>query len=272
MRLALTLALAGGLGACVETGDFGRAKKSVWNDAIVTAGVLSAAQRGDTVSLYGLTDDEEELRGRAWRFLEPAQERAWFDRVVAELVATRIVPGSSVSSDYTLYHQALLDNGARSATSRYRRLSEDVMADARLIEPFARIAARVLAADAVRLRSLAFVHEIAPIEIAAAENRVSENRCLIAWVAGGLAMRLRSYRYSIEHLVIETPQADAVPVERGIAMLKAERGLIEQLGVSPIESAACAALPERTHATQDGAQDGAAGKKRPAPLPLVRKG
>lgn len=259
-RLGVTLLLAAGLGACVETGDFGRPKKSVWNDAIATAGLVAASRRDEPVSSYGFTDDEEEMHGRAWRFLEPAHERAWFERAVSELVATRIAPASTFVADYTAYHRALLSADPRSASSSYRRLSEDAMADARLIEPFARVASRVLAADAVRLRSLAYVHELSPAEIANAEARVAENRCLIAWVSRGLDLRQRAYRFAIEHLVIETPQPDAVPAERGLAILAREKTVIDQLGVSPLEGAACAGVAERSAPAPRG------------PIPLVRKG
>jgi hypothetical protein len=114
------------------------------------------------------------------------------------------------------------------------------MADARLIEPFASTAARVLAADGVRLRSLAHVHELSPREAENAEARVAENRCLIAWVVAGLGSRQRSYRYSLEHLVIETPQADAVPVEGALQSLGRTRRLLDGLGIGPLDRVACA--------------------------------
>jgi hypothetical protein len=239
-RLAATLCLTLALGACVERGDFGRVRtNSAWNDAVFATGTLSAAARGVPVSGFGFTDDEEEMRGRAWRFLTPAHERRWFDHVVAELVATRIVPAEAVAEDVTHYHRALLSADARSPASSYRRLGEDAMADVRLVEPFAVVAARVLAADGVRLRSLSHVQVLAPADIANAEARVAENRCLIAWVAAGLGARMRSYRYALEHLVIETPQADAVPVEGALQTFARTRRVLDGLGVGPLDNAAC---------------------------------
>ncbi len=266
LRLLAGLLIAGCVSACVERGDFGRVKPSVWNDALGTAGLVAASRRGEPASFYGLTDDEEELRGRAWRFLEPTHERAWFERAVSELVATRVAPASAFMADHTAYHRALVGADPRSATSSYCRLSEDVMADARLIEPFARVASRVLVADDVRLRSLAYAHDLTEGEAAGAEARVAENRCLIAWVSRGLDLHLRAYRFSIEHLVIETPQADAVPVERGIAILARERSAIDRLGVSPLDGAACAGLPDRT------APEAPPSLSRQPSAPLVRKG
>jgi hypothetical protein len=260
--------LAAGLGGCMETGDFGRVKHSTWNDMVLGGGAASAHARQAPVSAFPFTDDEDEMRGRAWRFLTPAQERAYVDQVVAQLVATRIVPPTMFAPDITAYHGALVSVGAVSPANRYRRLSEDMMADAHLLEPFARNAARVLSADRVRLRALAYTHELAPSDIANAEARVAENRCVIAWVKSGLAWRQRQYRFSLEHLVIETPQGDAVPVERAMALLGQAGRVLDRLGVSPLEGAACAGqdAPVPPAALLDGPPPPA------PPLPLVRKG
>jgi hypothetical protein len=251
----------------METGDFGRVKNSTWNDIVLATGAVSAAERGAPVSPFPFTDDEQEMRGRAWRFLTPAQERAYFDQVVAQLVATRIAPPTMFAPDISAYHRALVSAGAVSPANRYRRLADDVMADVRLVEPFARVAARVLTADRVRLRSLSYTHELAPADIANAEARVAENRCVIAWVIAGLAWHQRQYRFSLEHLVIETPQGDAVPVERALPMLAQSAAALERLGILPVDGAACAG--------QDAPAPPAelVGAPPPAPpLPLVRKG
>ncbi len=78
--------------ACAAPGDFGRPRPSVWNDTLLPAtGSIAARLRDEPASRYGLTDDEAELRDRAWRFLMPAHERQWFERLVAELARTRII-------------------------------------------------------------------------------------------------------------------------------------------------------------------------------------
>ena len=260
LACALTALLAG----CVERGDFGRPKPSVWNDVAATAGTLSATARGDAVSLFPLTDDEAELRGRAWRFLAPAHERAWFDRVLAELAATRIGPADVAADDPTVYHRALLSEWARSPTSLYRRLSEDASADTHLLPPIALVAARVLTADRVRLRALDWARDLSPGDIAHATARVAENRCLVAWIRFGLDRRFFRYRYALEHLVIETPQGDAVPAERALTRLAQGRAEIDRLGIPPLASGSCPA-PEDAIVVAPLPPQG-------SPLPLVRKG
>jgi hypothetical protein len=169
----------------------------------------------------------------------PAHDGAHLSRVLAELAATRVLPADMRRQDPSAYHQALVSEEARSPASRYRRLAEDAAADARLLEPFARSAGRVMAADRVRLAALGHASAVSPADIGNAYARVAENRCLIAWVQDALAFRLASYRYALEHLVIETPQKEAVPAERSLAALAAAGSVLDGFAVPPLAAAAC---------------------------------
>ncbi len=261
---AITALCALLLAGCVETGDFGRVKRnSTWNDLLETTGNVVAAGRGAPVSPYEHTDDERELRNRAWRFLVPAHDYAWFERAVADLAAKRILPPGARGGDPAIYFDALLSDGALSPASRYRRRSEDAAADARLLPKLTDVAAQVFTADGVRLKALGHARTVSADDIANAQARVAENRCLVSWVAFGLETRIAEYRYALEHLVIETPQAQAVPAERSLAFLEASRPALARFDVPPLASALCA------------------GERRPAapvaieaapPPPLVRKG
>ena len=232
------LALA--LGACVQTGDLGRPKRSDWSEsAALATGSILAQARGEPVSAFILTDDEGELRDRAWRFLTPAHERAFFERILSELTRTRILPASAHPADPSAYHRTLLSEDRRSPHSAYRRLSEDVAADGRLVTPVAAAAARVLAADRVRIQSLRHVQELAHGEAANAAARVAENLCLIAWIDHEALLRVRSYRYALEHLVVEAPQAEAVRVERSLAWLGAQLEPLRALASSLPADAPC---------------------------------
>jgi hypothetical protein len=222
------------LAGCTETGDFGRAKPSFWNEVVLpAAGSHAAMARGESVSRYVYTDDEDELRDRAWRFVMPAHERSWFERIIANLVRTRVLPAHLQPADPTTYHHALMGGSFRSPASRYRRLSEDAIADLQLIGPFTALAARVIAADRVRLRSLAHVRALDEAQIYHAVARVAENRCLIAWVRVETLARLESYRYALEHLFIEAPQNQAIAAEHALAKLGAHRQMLEAL-VAPL--------------------------------------
>jgi hypothetical protein len=219
------LIVAGSVGAalagCAETGDFGRPRPTIASEFVLpVTGSIVAEARGEPVSVYPFTDDEKELRRRAWRFLMPAHERSWFERMLADLTRTRLLPASAHPTDRSAYHRALAAGPALSPASRYRRLSEDVHSDDKLIEPFIQVAARVAIADAVRLRSLTYVRDLSEDQVREAAARVVENRCLFAWVRAELDQRAVSYRYALEHLVIETPQGEAMAAERTLAKLE----------------------------------------------------
>lgn len=233
-RILAPLLLAALLAGCAQTGDFGRPAPSAWNALVEGTGRVAARLRDEPVSRFALTDDETELRDRAWRFLMPAQEGGGFSRAVfvsalANMTRARVPPAAWHPSDPALYHAALVGGPSRSPASRYRRLSEDAIADARLLPVFAGLAARVVAADAVRLRGLPFVQTIDDAEVRDAAMRVAENRCLIAWVRHEAGARVAGYRFALERLLVETPQAEAIGPERALAGLEERRGVLEGL-------------------------------------------
>ncbi|GJE33776.1 hypothetical protein LDDCCGHA_3979 [Methylobacterium oxalidis] len=226
LALPASLAL---LGACAQEGDFGRPRAGAWNSLVDATGTLAARERGEPASAYPLTDEERTLRDRAWRFLMPAAGRDAFLDALANLTRARVLPPAWRPVDVAAYHDTLIAEPFRSPVSRYRRLSEDATADARLIPPFAAVAARVNDADALRLRSLPFVKVLDDADVRHAAMRVAENRCLIAWVRLEAGARAAGYRYALEHLLIEVPGPEALPVERTLAALDGRRALLDPL-------------------------------------------
>lgn len=252
VRLASAAVLVG-LGACAQQGDFGRpAAPSAWNSLIAETGTVAARYRHEPASSFPLTDDERTLRDRAWRFLMPAAEQETFTDALANLTRTRVLPPNWRSDDVTTYHAALIGESFRSPVSRYRRLSEDATADARLIPLFVATAERVAQADALRLRSLPFVKSLDDENIRQAAMRVAENRCLVAWVRLETGVRMERYRYALEHLLIEVPSPEAVGAERSLVGLDGRRALLDPLlpadaaarcGLTPGPEAVAAARP-----------------------------
>ncbi|WP_342150805.1 hypothetical protein [Methylorubrum sp. SB2] len=221
--------LAALLASCAQEGDFGRPAKGTWNSLIETTGTIAARERGLAASASPLTDDEEILRDRAWRFLMPAQGRAAFEDVLANLTRVRALPTGWRPDAIPAYHDGLLDQGFRSAYSRYRRLSEDATADGRLIPSFAAVAARVFEADAMRLRALPLAKSLDEWDMRQAAMRVAENRCLVAWVRIETGLRVARYRYALEHFLVEMPGREAVPAEQALAFLEGRRRGLDPL-------------------------------------------
>ena len=226
MTAGLALAL---LGACTQVGDFGRPRAGAWNGLVDTTGSFATRERGRFVLDAVLTDDEQALRDRAWRFLVPTGARAAFIDRLAQLAGAHAAPPDWRPDDPGGYYAALTDEPSRSPVSRYRTLGEDASADARLIPALAALAARVNEADAARLRSLPFARTLDDGDVRQAASRVAENRCLIAWVRLESGLRLERYRFALEHLFAEAPGPDAVAAERALAMLSARRRLLDPL-------------------------------------------
>ena len=232
---ALALAL---LCACTQEGDFGRPRAGAWNSLVDATGSFSTRERGRFILDAVLTDDEQALRDRAWRFLVPTGARAAFIDRLAQLAGAHAAPPDWRPDDPGGYYAALTDAPSRSPVSRYRTLGEDATADARLIPAFAALAARVNEADATRLRGLPFARTLDDDDVRQAASRVAENRCLIAWVRIESGLRLERYRFALEHLFAETPAPDAVAAERALAMLSARRRLLDPL-LPPGAAARC---------------------------------
>ena len=215
---------------------------------------------------FGLTDDERVLRDRAFRFLMPAAGYDVFTGVLANLTRSRVLPPDWRSDDPEAYHRGLVGGPFRSPVSRYRQLGEDASADARLIPSFAATALRVRDADALRLRGLPSAKTLNDDDVRQAAMRVAENRCLVAWVRLEAGLRVSRYRYALEHLVAEVPEAaEAVSAERSLGFLDGRRALLDPLLPRDAE-ARCGLFPtERPEAALGGAS-----AIRPV-APLMRK-
>ena len=104
---ALLLALLAS--ACTATtGDLGRPRPTVWSQLLAPeAGFLAASARGEAASPFRLTDDEEQMRDRAWRFIMPGSSHSVFQGEVSNLAHARILPVSAQSTDVSDYFRGL---------------------------------------------------------------------------------------------------------------------------------------------------------------------
>lgn len=234
--LALALVTVAACGR--PTGDFGRAEPSFLHDTLLpAAGNLVASQvRKEPVSGFPLTDDERELRSRAWAFVRAPHVRDWWLDTLVEGERTRILPilkgGDAMAPeivamfpeitlpliapayDRSRYHRYLLSDGRASTETLWTRVIDDASADTALIPPFCDVAARVRRSDVERLGALrrqrlveAGLHE-------GAEARVWENEETIAWVWQALGYRASSYRYAIDHFQVEAPSGQLLSANR----------------------------------------------------------
>jgi hypothetical protein len=253
---------AAALSGCVERGDFGRPRSSIWNDTILPfAGNVAAASREEAVSYFIYTDSENELRDRAWRFLMPAHERAIFQEQVSELSRTRVLPRMARLQGDASYFNVLRWSRGSSPSPMFRRIGEDAAADRQLIPEFVALAERVLASDEARLKLLVHVRDLDEAQVQNAVARVAENRCLVAWVYAEAQGRAKRYRHALERLAIEAPQGEAAYAEREVIALEAEIPLFAILGIRSLRDERC----------EPGAFTETASGDPPDASPVVRK-
>lgn len=227
--LAAALVILGLSGCTRPTGDFGRAEPSLLHDKIMpAAGKTAAKLRGDPVSAFNLTNDEQLLRDRAWALVRPPWVQDWIGGTLAELGRTRLLPETEGRIPADLYYIFLKTDRFQSSDARYDRIASDADGDRGLIEPFCRIAKRVQKADHERLRLVDNKMLISEEAYEGAKARVWENRALTNWVASALHFRIVAYQRALDSLEIETPTEKKVwKVSTAIRKLSSESSLMD---------------------------------------------
>lgn len=218
------------VGACApRLGDFGRPvdREGARFGNDIVGSTLASGLRNEPVSYLPFTDDEMEMRDRAWRFLMPDEERFVFDRMMADLSIRRYLPPSRFEDDTAYWRDLSLLREHRSVASLYGKLASDIEADLLLISPFMATAARVFEADAVRHGVMLRIIDAKPEEVAAATGRIGENLLLLDAVRAAIGGRARGYRHALERLTLAAPQHQAVPAERLLRALEAEAARID---------------------------------------------
>jgi hypothetical protein len=261
-RFALAAFLVASLIGCSATGDFGRPRHGFVEEKLLPfTGSVSARLRGEPSSAYALTEDEKSLRARAWHFLVPQEDAPLATRLEDHAAFHRLLPPRK--ADETLFHRTIMGGpyggtlvgdvpALRAAspyghyaslTSRYNRVRDAIGQDHGLIAPFRMNAAQVIQADHVRMKAMDALEGITPMQRAEGMARICENAAIIARVHWAFYDRAAEYRYSLEHLVIEGPEREAIPAERSLMAFERD---IAGLGQAMPPAAPCgeeAAIP-----------------------------
>lgn len=205
-------AIAAALGGCLRPeGDFGRPRPSYMNDTVMPeAGKLIAGVRGEAVSTFNLTNDEQELRARAWALIRPPHSADWISEAVVELQRTRILEPIDHVLNPENYYALLASERYRSSEARYDRVIADADGDTVLIMPFCELAARVEDADRERMGTIGRRENLTREDYAGAVARVEENAQLIGWAKRAMRFRLTAYKIAVDKLEIETPSRSRV--------------------------------------------------------------
>jgi len=209
------LALLGGCGT--NNGDFGEVRSSLVRDDIHDW-VGPYASTG-SVSKFNLTDDERQLRDLAYPLIEAPYNRQQWYSIAGEY---GVAPPDRATFDRTTYATRLLGSPTHSPAARYAQLSDDIHNDMTRMPQFFEAAGRVLDMDVKRQKSLVYVSALSSAELKNTQARIRQNDSIVALVRAKLMQRSASYRFALEHLVIQSPSPMAVDIERAITAMNTE--------------------------------------------------
>jgi len=219
---ALLAALVVGisLSACARpVGDFGRAESDPLHD-----GALNATRAWRDLkqpgSVFNLTDEEQEMRDRVWRYLVAPQAYDWFGDTLAELMRIGFVPVRFKPAPHDRYYLWLHGTSFASSKTRYSRLGDDIQAD---LDTMPTTFASICTVEGIdRQRGIA-ANGIKGLEDKMARGAAAqqaENRAVIGWFAAAVASRYASYSYALDHLLVETPHPGAIGVDAKLSQLE----------------------------------------------------
>jgi hypothetical protein len=221
--LLLLFAAAFLSGGCVLNGDFGRIRPELVGDNMHDwVGRDAAVAVGGPISEFRTTDQERELRDRAYALIEPPYNRGRWESVLREYGFMND-PVNPRPFDRTEYLYKLHKVYRRSEASAYAQIVTDARNDVDRLQPFFAAATRVTDMDRRRKESLVHVSNLNPRERFNAIARNKENAAIIAWVCVALKERVASYRYALERMVVAVPAASAADADRAIGMLTTRR-------------------------------------------------
>lgn len=217
------IVLATGLSACARpTGDFGRAAPSVLHDQILPAvGNWRAAQDGEPVSDFNLTDQEREMHDRVWRFLVAPHTRDWFYDTAVELQRTRLASNLDVSFLPDRYYSHLRSTAFASSRVRYQAVASDIGHDIATIPGTFIAICNVMEVDRQRAIAVRNVGLGAPDGQAQVAARKWENDQKIGWFVRALGYRFDSYSTALDRLLVETPHEEARIVDARLKDMEA---------------------------------------------------
>ena len=183
-------------------------------------GTARAYAMKEPVSSFNLTDQEQEMRDRVWRYLVSPSAFDWFGDTIPELQRTRILPVGRKELRDDNYYRWLHSQQYASSRVRYSHVDDDVVADIGMLpDAFRAICARPRRSTAsAPSRSMASSgsRSVSGEDVVA---RRAENEMVIGWFVRALGNRYDSYSYALDHLLVETPHEEAVGLDASLSDL-----------------------------------------------------
>jgi len=208
------LLIAAGCSSTRPTGDFGRARESVLNDAVMPA--VGNARREfidkKPVSKFNQTDQEREMHDRIWRYVTAAHAKDWSFDTSVEFQRTRI---GTTDHKFRIdrYYKIISSDRYASSRVRYATIADHLSIDIELMPSTFRSICAVFEIDRQRSVAAGGLAGIEPAMQREQRDRAAENDETVAWFVRAIRYRYESYNYAMEHLLVETPHEEAVQVD-----------------------------------------------------------
>ena len=207
-------------GGCVTNGDFGRVRPELTARQHARLGRPRRRRRDSAVppSEFRTTDEERELRDRAYALIEPPYNRSRWDSVWREYGLGRTIAREPQPFDRTdLSRQAASRPIAARRRRPMRRSSPTPATTSSGCQPFFTVAGRVYRhGPAAHAEPRARVGPQPARTLQCASPATARTRAIVAWVCRALKERIASYRFALERLVIAVPSAGAAEADRAI--------------------------------------------------------
>ena len=211
-------------GGCVLNGDFGRIRPELTAENMHDwVGRDAAVATGSAPSEFRTTDQERDLRDRAYALIEPPYNRGRWDSVMREYGPQERSREAAAVRPHRISLQAAQGlspfRGVGLCADHHRRPQRRRRGCSRSSP--SPPASPTWTGGARRAWCTCRTSTRARRGNAIARNR--ENAAIIAWVCVALKERVASYRYALERLVVAVPNADAAEADRAIALLVTRR-------------------------------------------------
>ena len=211
LKTAGLIGLVVSMAACARpVGDFGRVQSDVLHDEILPrAGALVAHQNKEPVSLFNLTNEEQAMRDRVWRFLVASHARDWMFDSAIEMQRTRIGKPVDLNFRTDRYYRHLRLDEYASSRGRYMRLAEDANDDIQTIPGAFASICKVMEIERRRQVALKGLYAKNSEVKKQVLSREYENKNVINWFARAVDYRYKSYDVALNRLLVETPHEEA---------------------------------------------------------------
>ena len=179
---------------------------------------MLARQRREPVSDFNITDQEEEMHNRVWRFLVAAHAKDWVFDTSVELQRTRIIPPNK-DEHYSIerYYAWLRETEYQSSRTRYSTVGRHITADIDTVPTTFTAICAVIEVDRQRAVALSGLGSGLPPDMA---NQVAarkyENDAFVAWFVRALNYRYDSYDFALDSLLVETPHEQSLAVDEAL--------------------------------------------------------